>query len=281
VGTDQSEACPRNGGHDAWPPDVTNDGQVDSLDALAFVDHAFSDLGSSQYSARFDLRFDGRIDLADILALWSVFERPCLDPDGDNDGDGLVNSVDSDDDGDGFTDIRERSMATDDWGNCSAGAGGHDAWAPDRDRDGDADIGDVIANFMGKLFNPMAYDARSDPDADGDVDIGDVIRFYQGNILTECAVFTFTNNTGGKVDNIHIEWSAPITAVFSALDSEPTGWPNRTISGGGLSLDAERPNKQGDLANGGQLTIVVKIPMPGAAIISCQWALHGNDKGAC
>lgn len=67
---------------------------------------------------------------------------------------------------------------------------------------GDADVGDVIAAFLGVIIIPAAYNARSDPD--GDNDIGDVIQLYLGNIPTKCAVFTFENDTGGEVDDMHI-----------------------------------------------------------------------------
>jgi hypothetical protein len=207
--------------------------------------------------------------------------KDCLDGDVDTDGDGVVNTLDDDDDGDGFTDAQERSMTTDELSGCSTSPG-HDAWAPDRDRDGDADIGDVLVAFMGKLFDPAAYDARSDPNGDGTINIGDVIILYGGgNALTKCVAFTFTNNTGGDVDDIHIEWSGAIAEVFSGLDSGLVGWSDRTLSGDGLTLDMDRPDGQGDLANGGQLAVVVQGPMAGVTASSCQWTLGGVDQGAC
>jgi hypothetical protein len=69
--------------------------------------------------------------------------------------------------------------------------------------------------------------------------------------------------------------------VFSALDSELEGWSNRTLSGDGLTLDMDRPDGQGDLANGGQLTVVVQGPAAGVAVSACQWTLDGVDVGAC
>ena len=200
----------------------------------------------------------------------------------DLDGDGVVNSLDPDDDGDRFDDVAELSMTTDERGACPTSAS-HDAWGPDRDQDRDADIGDVIANFNGKMFNPAGYDARSDPNVDGDNDIGDVIGLYGGgNILTKCVDFTFMNSSGGPADGIHIELSTPISGVFSALDSDLAGWSNWTIGGDGLTLDMDRPDGGGDLANGGQLTIVVQTAsLMSPAVSPCQWMLDGADKGAC
>ena len=65
------------------------------------------------------------------------------------------------------------------------------------------------------------------------------------------------------------------------------GWSNRTIGGGGLTLDMDRPDGQGgqggqgDLANLGQLTVVVQAPIAGVAASTCQWTLDGVDVGAC
>lgn len=185
-----------------------------------------------------------------------------------------------DGDGDGFIDGAELYMGTDPLDVC-ADSPAEDAWPPDRDRDGDADVGDVIASFNGKIQNPADYDPRSDPNGDGDNDIGDVIILYGGgNVLTKCVAFTFTNDTSGDVDGIHIEWSAPIMAVFSALDSGLEGWSDRTLSGDGLTLDLARP--VGDLpGGGGTLTVVVQAPLGGVAVATCQWTLDGVDRGTC
>ncbi len=174
--------------------------------------------------------------------------KDCLDASVDTDGDGVVNTVDADDDGDGFTDARARKMSTDELGACPSNSS-HDAWSPDGQRD-------------------------------IDVDVGDVISLYFNKILTKCAVFTFANGTG-VVDDIHIQRSGPIAEVFSARDSDLRGWSNRTISGGGLTLDIHRPDAQGDSANGGQLTIIVRAVIPVPAVSSCQWTLDGANKGAC
>ncbi len=171
-------------------------------------------------------------------------------------------------------------MSTDELAGCPSGAG-HDAWAADADHDKDADIGDVIQTFgMGKINAPANYYARSDADGDVDVDIGDVIQLYgMEKIGTKCVLLTYANSTGGPVDDIHIVWNAPIAEMFSARDSELAAWSNRTLSGDGLTLEIDRPDGAGDLASGGQLTVVVRGANP--VISSCRWTLDGVDKGAC
>jgi hypothetical protein len=187
---------------------------------------------------------------------------------------------DGDDDGDGFSDVRERYVTTDELGNCAT-VSGHDALPPDANGDRQVLANDTIILFLGKVLNPVDYDARSDANGDGEILVNDVIIFFLGKMFTRCAAFTFTNSTGGAVDDIHIEWSAAVTAVFSALDSDLEGWPNRTLSGGGLTLDMDRPDGQGDLAAGGTLTVVVEGPSAGATPSACRWTLDGVDQGGC
>lgn len=91
-----------------------------------------------------------------------------------------------DSDGDGFGDAVEASMRTDQYAACPTDSG-HDAWPPDADGDQDSDIGDLIALFLGNIFNPPAYSARSDFDGDGDNDVGDVIGLFLGKVMTSCA----------------------------------------------------------------------------------------------
>ncbi|HEU4759622.1 MAG TPA: thrombospondin type 3 repeat-containing protein [Dehalococcoidia bacterium] len=229
---------------------------------------------------------DTVIDEAPGGAAWDIdgdTVKDCLDATVDTDGDTVVNTLDADDDGDGRTDVQERKLSTDELGPCPTGAS-HDGWGSDRDRDKDADIGDVIANFgMGKINNPPNYDARSDADADGDDDIGDVIQLYgMGRINTKCASYTFTNGTGSSVDDIHIVWSAAIAEVYVARDSALAGWSNRAISGGGMVLDMDRPDGSGDLGAGGTLTVVIRTASSTLPLATtCQWTLDGANKGAC
>ncbi|MEX0800926.1 MAG: hypothetical protein WD379_06915 [Dehalococcoidia bacterium] len=131
---------------------------------------------------------DTSIDEAPAGAQWDAdgdTQVDCLDPDVDTDGDTVVNTSDGDDDDDGFSDLQERGLRSDGLAGCP-GAAGHDAWPPDRNGDGDADIGDVIQSFAGKILNPAGYDARSDPSVDGDNDIGDVIALFAGYTPAGC-----------------------------------------------------------------------------------------------
>jgi hypothetical protein len=131
---------------------------------------------------------DGATDEVPAGANWDIDGdaiKDCLDLDVDTDGDGQMNVADPDDDNDGFKDSVESNLTTDGIGACPA-SGSHDAWAPDRDHDGDSDIGDVIRSFRDKLLIPAAYDARSDPDGDRDNDIGDLIQLFKTTILTAC-----------------------------------------------------------------------------------------------
>ena len=173
-------------------------------------------------------------------------------------------------------------MTTDELASCPASAD-HDAWPSDRDHDRDVDSGDAIKLFSGKIMDPQAYDVRSDADGDGDIDVGDVIKLIgQGQILNKCYELTFTNNTGGPVDDIHIQWGAAVSALFSARDSGLAGWSNRTLSGDGLVLDMDRPDGLGDLAADGTLTVVAQGPKAASLpIASCRWTLDGADRGAC
>ena len=266
---------------DACDPDDDGDGYWDDDE----VDKGSGPLDASSTPEHCDgVDNDGDTDIDEdpLGANWDIdgdTVKDCLDADVDTDGDGVVNTLDDDDDGDGFTDAQERYMSTDELGNCSTDSS-HDAWPSDRDHDRDVDIGDVIKLFAGKILSPAAYDARSDADGDGDNDIGDLLKLFAGRILTTCVVFSFANATGGAVDDIHIEWSAPIREVFSARSSDLAGWSDRTLSGDGLTLAVARSS--GDLAGGGQLTIVVRAPdVPGPTVSSCRWMLGGVDQGAC
>lgn len=172
-------------------PDDDNDGYWDD-DELSKGSDPFDAASTPEHCDGVDNDLDTTIDEEPAGGDWDIdgdTVKDCLDADVDTDGDGVVNTLDGDDDDDGFTDAQERDMSTDELGACPASSA-HDAWAPDRDHDGDADIGDVIANFGGgKIFSPPGpnYDARSDADADGDNDIGDVIILYGGGvILTSC-----------------------------------------------------------------------------------------------
>jgi hypothetical protein len=65
-----------------------------------------------------------------------------------------------------------------------------DAWPSDADDDQDADIGDVIFLFSGKVLNPPSYAQRSDFDNNGSINIGDVIIgfSYRAHVFDVCTV---------------------------------------------------------------------------------------------
>lgn len=67
IGTDQFAACPTSSSHDAWPPDITNDGIVNSMDVLWFKGRLPSTIGDPRYSRRLDVSFDGYINSMDVL----------------------------------------------------------------------------------------------------------------------------------------------------------------------------------------------------------------------
>ena len=96
----------------------------------------------------------------------------------------------ADSDGDGFTNTQEAFMGTDAQAACPATGDTYDeepdAWPPDGDDDGDADMGDVIRLMFGVILNPAAYEQRSDFNASGAVDVGDLIAGYRNTLLTSC-----------------------------------------------------------------------------------------------
>jgi glucose/arabinose dehydrogenase len=132
---------------------------------------------------------DTAVDEEPAGAAWDVDAdtvKDCLDASVDTDGDTQPNTTDTDDDGDGFSDLREGSMSTDSLGGCPT-SGAHDAWPPDRNRDTQSNIGDLLATFKGILLDPANYNRRSDGDGGGEVNVGDLIILYGGGvILTDC-----------------------------------------------------------------------------------------------
>jgi hypothetical protein len=115
---------------------------------------------------------------------------PLCDAGADPDGDTIPNSTDTDDDGDTFSDVVERYMSSDELDNCRVVAG-HDAWPPDADANGTANVGDLIQLFGGgKILQNTGqpfYSRRSDATANGAVNVGDLIAFFGGGkILSSC-----------------------------------------------------------------------------------------------
>ena len=49
-------------------------------------------------------------------------------------------------------------------------------------------MGDILALFYGKIFNPPACSPRSDFDGDGDIDVGDILGLFLGKVFTKIAL---------------------------------------------------------------------------------------------
>jgi uncharacterized delta-60 repeat protein len=157
-----------------WDDDETGKGS-DPLDTASTPEHCDT----------VDNDGDAVLDEAPALS-GRATPDPLCDPGADPDGDTIINAADTDDDNDGFSDTNERSMSTDEMDDCRV-VGGHDAWPPDANADGDANVGDVIQLFGGgKILQNVGgpfYSARSDANANGAVNVGDVIQLFGGGII--------------------------------------------------------------------------------------------------
>jgi len=182
VATDQLNGCPRSSDEDAWPPDMNRDKRVDALDAELFRAHLPSELGDAAYDARFDLQFDSRVDVSDVLVLRPFLGQTCAQVPSDVDGDGTSNADDIDDDNDAFVDSDEIYIGTD-WLDCCPDNPSDDAWPPDINMDTSANILDVLL-YKRKLIG--SYDRRYDLDASGAVNAVDVLPYKEwlGNSCT-------------------------------------------------------------------------------------------------
>jgi hypothetical protein len=70
--TDPLNACPFDERHDAWPPDINNDGLVSLPDVLRFKGPIHG-----AYDRRYDINTDGVINIADVLLYKSLMGRHC------------------------------------------------------------------------------------------------------------------------------------------------------------------------------------------------------------
>ena len=70
--TDPLSACPLDQYHDAWPPDVNNDGVVNILDVLRY-----KPVLHGPYDRRYDLNTDGATNILDVLLYKGVLDTPC------------------------------------------------------------------------------------------------------------------------------------------------------------------------------------------------------------
>jgi hypothetical protein len=173
---------------DTVDTDDDNDGYWDA-DESAKGSDSLSAASSPEHCDGPDNDGDTVLDEAPALSGRATPDPLCA-AGADADGDTIMNAADPDDDGDSFTDANERSMSTDELGGCPVVAG-HDAWPPDADANGTANVGDVIQLFgMGKTLQDVGdpfYSRRSDAIGNGSVNVGDVIALFGGGlILTSC-----------------------------------------------------------------------------------------------
>jgi hypothetical protein len=174
-----------DGAGDACDPDNDNDGFSDAVELERGSD-PLDATKTPEVCDGLDNDVDGSTDEG-FPDSDSDGIKDCLDGDVDTDGDTIPNDADEDDDNDGFTDTEENYVGTDSLDACS-NTTAEDAWPVDIDRDGDADIGDII-QFMPSLLSQAGdpnYDRRFDLNVNGAVDIGDIIR-YAPFILTNCS----------------------------------------------------------------------------------------------
>jgi len=163
-----------DGANDCEDPDTDGDG---------FLNFREEDRGSNPLDAdSTPEECDGLDNDGDTLVDdgWRDADRDgladCLDPDMDTDGDGIANPDDPDDDNDGFTDEQEIFMGLSSLDAC----GFVDAWAPDIDNNGKANILDALMfkpMISSKLGVDVNYDRRYDLNADGKVNILDVLLY--------------------------------------------------------------------------------------------------------
>jgi len=83
VGTDPLDDCPDDPSHDAWPPDLDIDTEVDIVDVLKFKPLFLSGLpcdGDPEYDNRFDLNANGCINIVDVLLYKPIIATQCTNP---------------------------------------------------------------------------------------------------------------------------------------------------------------------------------------------------------
>lgn len=78
IGTDPNYACKTPTGVNAWPPDVNNDGTVNTLDQSAIAGIFNARIGDSRYNRRYDLNADGAINSADLGLDASYNGKSCI-----------------------------------------------------------------------------------------------------------------------------------------------------------------------------------------------------------
>jgi len=73
IGTDPFSSCSKNKNKDAWPPDLNNNKVVNVEDYNSLK----KAVESRQYSKRFDLTADGKLDSDDVLTLKKYIGQKC------------------------------------------------------------------------------------------------------------------------------------------------------------------------------------------------------------
>jgi len=169
VGTNPLRRC-------SWPPDVVADGFTDISDVSSLT----NDFGKGvpPASVREDIApesaGDNFIDITDISRATGLFGQACADTDADGhpddfdncntvpnpdqrdvNGNGMGDACDpGDSDADGFSDELEYFAGTDPGARCPASPT-HDAWPPDFNRDGHADLNDVSSFINNAPFDSL------------------------------------------------------------------------------------------------------------------------------
>ena len=169
VRTDQLRACPRNPKHDAWPPDINNDGQANLIDVGLFQGRLQTVLGQAGYEERMDLLFDGEVNMQDLLVLKPYFGKSCSEANPDADGDGFLNE-------------EEMFIGTNALASC-----GVLAWPPDFDDDRTINLFDLltIKPHWNAVSPGPQYSARHDLTTDGAVNLFDLL-LVKPHWLTTC-----------------------------------------------------------------------------------------------
>jgi len=79
--TDPLNACPLDAYHDAWPPDMDNNTEVNILDVLRYKPVIRSKLGVDvNYDRRYDLDANGEVNILDVLLYKQVMRTSCTNP---------------------------------------------------------------------------------------------------------------------------------------------------------------------------------------------------------
>lgn len=167
IGTDPDKVCSDTTAQktiDGWPPDLNKDGTVNFLDLSAFTPYLNTAKKDKNYSPRYDLNIDGKIDQTDMNVVQAYLGKQCT----------LYESK-KDTDSDGFSDSQEKLIGTNPNKVCAKNSK-DDVWPPDTNNDKWVNHLDV--SLMVPSMNSKAGDAnykkRFDLNTDGKIDRADV-----------------------------------------------------------------------------------------------------------